>query len=107
MAFVERELGTFGRGAAGVDRPGVAVGFGDEPEAVTADPGHVRIDDGEAGGDGDARFHRAAAVRQHLAPGLGGEVVRRRDHAAQRFRRVDHQNLEDPESNIPLILRSH
>ena len=52
-------------GAAGVDRQHLAVIAAQQPEAVAADPGHVRIDHGEARRDRDARLHRRAAVAQH------------------------------------------
>jgi hypothetical protein len=43
----------------------------------------MRIDDREARGDRNRRFHRIAAVLEHAKPGLRRPVVRRGHHAAQ------------------------
>jgi hypothetical protein len=71
-----------GRRAAGAVQPmHRAVRFGHDREAVAADAGHVRLDNGEDGAGGDRRIHRVAAVAQHRQRRGGRERVRRRRHA--------------------------
>jgi hypothetical protein len=90
LAGVEIQRGGVRGAAAGVDRVDAAVRFADQPEAVATDAGHVWIDHGQAGGGGDCGFDRAAAIAQHVAAGLRGEVVGRNDEAATGAQGVQH-----------------
>ena len=58
----------------------------DQPEAVTADAIHVRVDDGDRRRGGDGGVHGVAATAEDGAAGLGGEPMGRGDHAACRTR---------------------
>ncbi|OIQ82256.1 hypothetical protein GALL_359510 [mine drainage metagenome] len=82
--------GQGGGEAAGVDGKRSLPGGVDEPEAVAADGGHVGVDHGDGGGRRDHGLDGVAAVEKDVAPGLGREVVRGDDHAAQGIRSVQH-----------------
>ena len=88
LAFgrVERSVGVGRRGATGVDTPNVAVGWGDEPEAVAADPGHVGVGDGEDGVDADSGVDGTAAGPEDVEACAAGEGVGRCDHGVWRAR---------------------
>ena len=85
------EVGQRRGGAAGRDGHGLLARFVDEPETVTADGVHVRVDHRNGCGCGHHGFHGVAAVAQHIAPGLCGQVVGRNKHAAQGGEGVDHR----------------
>ena len=68
--------------AAGFDRANAAAALADEPEAVAADRVHMGIDHGDRGGHRDHRLDRVAALRENVAPRLGGQRVRRGDGGA-------------------------
>ena len=53
-----------------------------EHETIAADPGHLRLDDGEHRRGRNRRIHRVAAGFQRVDGGQRGERVRRRRHAA-------------------------
>jgi hypothetical protein len=64
--------------AASLDRPH-RLGVADQPEAVAADRVHVGIDDGHGRRHRDHRLDRVAALREHVAARLGGQMMRRGD----------------------------
>ena len=69
----------------------LAAGLRDQPEAVTADPGHVRIDHRQRRRRRHARLNRGAAIGQHVTARLRCEVMRRGHNAAQRSGGMEHQ----------------
>ena len=79
---VEFRRGFLRGAAAGVDGDHVLAGDGDEPEAVAADGGHVRIDDRQRRRHGDGGFEGGAVLAQHAQARFAGEMMRRRNHAA-------------------------
>jgi hypothetical protein len=96
LACIPADVGGSGGRAAGVDGQWRRRALGrvvDQPEAVAADGVHVRVDHGDGGGRGHHRLHRGAAVTQHVAAGLGGQVVGGNHHAAEGGVGVDHAGL--------------
>jgi len=71
-----------------------------QPERVAAHAGHVRVDHREHRGRRDRRVDRGAARLQDLDAGLGGQRVRRGDHAAVR-QRGRTPGIEDAPSSAP------
>ena len=60
-----------GAAAGGEDGPHRLPRLVQQPEAVAAQSGHVRIDRGQGGGHGDAGLDGVAALGQHRGGGLG------------------------------------
>ena len=72
---------------------GLAAAFADEPEVVTAEAVHVRVNDGDRRGSCDHGLDSVTAISKNREAGLGCKVVGRDDHAASRPRRFDHRAL--------------
>ena len=71
---IGREVGGGARPAGGVQRAKRPVAsVVDQPEAVAADPVHVRVDDGDSGARGDGGVHRVAAPLEDRQSSLGGQ----------------------------------
>ena len=68
--------------------------LGDQPETVTADRIHMRIDDGDRGCSCDHCLDGIAAVAEHAKSCFGSEMMRRSDHAAKGGRGIEHGNLD-------------
>ena len=56
--------------------------FADEPEVVTAEAVHVRVNDGNRRGSCDHGLDSVTAISKNREAGLGCKVVGRDDHAA-------------------------
>jgi len=89
---IERQACAFGRAAASMYCVHAPVGFGDHPESVAADTGHVRIDGRQRRRDRNRRLDRIAAVAQNIQPRLRGQVMRCGHHAAIGAYRMAHQS---------------
>ena len=66
---------------AEVDEGLAPVGELDRHEAAAAEVAGGGVDDGQRVADGDRGIDRVAAVLQHVDADLGGEMLRRDDHA--------------------------
>ena len=71
------------RRAAGVNGDGVAFRRHDKPEAIAAQPVHMRVNHGDGGRCRDHRLYRAAAFAQHRQRALAGKIVGRNGHAVR------------------------
>ncbi len=78
--------------AAGIHRGRRLARLGDQPKAVTANTGHVRIDNRKRSRHGDRRLHGGAAVLEHIETGLRRQVMRRGHHAPSRARCFKHSS---------------
>ena len=83
LGAVVGDRGALAGVAAGFDRAHAPAALADEPEAVAAEGVHVGIDDRDRGGHRDHRLDRVAALRENVAPRLGGQDVRRGDGGAE------------------------
>ena len=71
------------RRAAGINGDRFAFRRHDKPEAIAAQPVHVRINHGNGGRRGDHRLYRAAAFAQYRQRALAGKMVGRNGHAVR------------------------
>ena len=93
VASVKVQRCRTGRAAAGINRNRWLAGLGDQPEPVTADGVHVRVDHGNRGGCGHHGLDGVAAFAQNGAGAAGRQVVGRGHHAARRCQSLAHGGL--------------
>ena len=76
-----------------VDTDRVLARLGDQPKAITAQRVHMRVDHRDAGRRRHHGLRRRTAFAQHRQAGLGGQMMRRGDHAVEGVRGVQHRRL--------------
>jgi len=90
---IQLERGATAGTAACIDSDWCSRGRNDQPEAVSADAVHVRVDNGNRRGRGDHRFDRVAAFAQDRDSGLRRKGVRSNCDTVRGVGRVQHDEL--------------